>query len=465
MLLEKDLNNLASSWVNNTLRHIHYREPLAEIKAQIPVLKKLGDNNGAEYLERWLRSINGELTGLAGAQRYASQAWERSFRELAEGESAPVAAGLELVGKTPALGNKLMGFLYGNALGLNVRSMARNLTQPFVMTGTEIGGAYGQKLALEAIPRAVKSGTSELKKYDLLPNAVINEARDSLHDSLISNKITKAGAMADRVTDLMMTFYQKSDIINRSVTIEMAKSLASDVANQSPKALEYVRRLAPSYRRAIQAAGNNEEELTKILAKELLAETQFNYNKFGMSEFGKVAGPFFAMFTKWPTSIVGDIAVKTQRGQAGRAAMKYLGPYVAFMAVDAMTAPGTLTPWGEDPSKFDRFAKKHSFSDVSNSERYKKVIGSSGLKGWSPFSSVTALTEENRGLANPPMVQLIEEVLKEDPNWEKLAKTYVPGAGFSKLLLEDIPTVVTNKKPDGRFIGRKTGLDFYTPGE
>ena len=224
-----------------------------------------------------------------------------------------------------------------------------------------------------------------------------------------------------------------------------------------------------------------------------MSETQFNYNRTTLSEYGRYMGPVFTMFTKWPLSIAGDVRSKLlNEKQYKKAATKYLGPLAAFTAADAMLSPEAFRDWDDrKPALREKMAKKH-LPRIDQREldlygdRYKKIVGSGGFSAWAPIYNLESLVgiPGGEGLLSPPVVDTIMggyEAATSDKSsakfFDRFTRQYTPGAGVAKLFLDDIPTLVDGKRPKGMFwrkgteealkrpvegFGRRgTGIDFY----
>jgi hypothetical protein len=88
-----------------------------------------------------------------------------------------------------------------------------------------------------------------------------------------------------------------------------------------------------------------------------------------MAQFARDVGPALAMFSRWPTEVLGDMTNYFRQGQVGKAAEKYLGPlfYTTMLG-------GYLGYKATQDSEFKT--------------RMEGLIGTGGVENWSPILSI-----------------------------------------------------------------------------
>jgi hypothetical protein len=192
-----------------------------------------------------------------------------------------------------------------------------------------------------------------------------------------------------------------------------------------------------------------------LIARNLLAETQFNYNRTSLSEYGRYMGPIFSVFSKWPTAIAGDIIEKYKGGQTIRAAQKYLGPLSVLYAIDFFVAPSTL------PGALGEAAQSTSRTDWTESDRMKHFLVGSGFRSWSPVSAAGSVITGD--IFQSPGVQIVSGLGKAaiSADTEQLNKvvntvtqSYGPGAGIVRFVSDDLATLLSGSRPEGTFLER-----------
>jgi hypothetical protein len=262
---------------------------------------------------------------------------------------------------------------------------------------------------------------------------------------------------ASYIADRMMYFYEKSDVLCRHVTLEASKDVARELMEGTASANRYLASLSVSYRRQLSEAisAGNARQVETLIARNLLAETQFNYNRTSLAEYGRYMGPIFSVFSKWPTAIAGDIIEKYRGGQMGRAAAKYLGPMAVLYMLDFFVAPSTL------PGALGEAAQSTSRNDWTESDRMKHFLVGSGFRSWSPLTAAGSVVTGDifqapgvsiaSGLAKG-LISADTEQLNKVVN--EVARSYAPGAGIVRVISDDMATLLSGSRPEGPFLNR-----------
>lgn len=447
-LLEKDVLTLLNKWGANTFRHAYLREGMADLAKNAQVLK-IVDPSAAKYIEDHLKDITGvPRSFLPRATKQAVDAFRTSMLNKADETSSTALAGAyKAMADAPELTRFMMNQIYPNFLGLNPKATVRNLIQPYALTGADLiandpqAAAKVSKYAFKgSLNAAANYGklVQELKDKGWRPAAFTGEARDSLEKSIISStpfRMTKE--MVDKVTNKTMFFYEMSDTMNRATTLSMSKDLAKDFLDGDKIARSMIKNLPRGYQIKIEKAlvDGNAEKVSDIIADSLLSRTQFNYNKIAMSELGRTLGPMFSVFSKWPTSVAGDIITKMRNeGKlkgASKSLVKYGGPFALLTLADqVMFEQG-------DP----------------RTPREKKLVGAKGFSEWAPSSALKSMA--TGGISQPPAIQTGTDFFKALSDnrpgalqkWlSNTAQAYMPGAVFWRVMEKDIPAIVQNKE-------------------
>jgi hypothetical protein len=257
------------------------------------------------------------------------------------------------------------------------------------------------------------------------------------------------------MSDMALYFYGKTDALNRSITMNVAEMMAYDLSKGSGRAAKALKKFPNVVQKQVQSAGS-EQEVAQILTSHLNASTQYNYNRISMSELGRTMGPFFATFSKWPLATAGEITQEFRdKGllKGGlRNAEKYVLPWMLLKAADYALFSG-------DPENM--------------TDRQKKFFGSKGLSGSAPLLSAGSVLRGD--LFTPPAVDaavnglIIPALSGEDDKLEKgfaqALQSFAPGAGITRFLTDDLPTLITGDRPQGdNFIERtQTGVQKVLP--
>lgn len=445
---------LGSAYTN--FRHAYMRDSLAELAAHIPILKRLGDQTSAEYLSRHVADIAGRRsTMITDAMHTANLQWRIKLGDaIRDAESPAAKTVLGFMRDTPDFLSSLANNVYVNFLGLNTKAFVRNLAQPYVMTAAQLTGdnpahiARATKYALKGSRRMLATmrkrgmGVPDMKRElgNYAPPEFTAEARTALEQALRSGSKTQMLPEAyRRMGQMAMKMYEASDIYNRYTTVHMAKELTKDLLKGDKVAKAMVDRMARGYRSKI-AAAKGPDEIQHLITDYLIATTQFNYDRISLSEFGRTFGPVFSVFTKWPTSIAGDIITTMMRKDEKfrkrmmTVGMKYMGPLLAAGGIDALFFGPEMRP------------EQHQY-------RVKKMVGADGFTSWMPIKSLEMLVSGD--IMTPPVVeqggQLAKALLSDKPNamprW--VADTFysfAPGAVIARSIFKDYPGLVENER-------------------
>jgi hypothetical protein len=427
LIREYDIAKLMGNWADSIPQDIMMRGSLRKIKSMALSLKAK-DSTASEYMTNYVNDLGGVTRGAAGifkeikneysTKMYVNkaEAQERAIVARASGNSKAEAKYLKQAkrfdnkAKWPQFAQYLQAQMYPWFLGGRVDAPIRNMTQPYTYTIPQISldPTYQARLASMSGWKAVEGirdgdAFKELVKRNLVPADPTPGAFDALSHGLKSTRSVGAKA-TEGINNFAMWMYQRSDIANRIVTVSIGKNVAADVLTNNPHALGYINRLPSSYRREaiMSIKSNNKEALEDIIIEHLNATTQFNYNRASMSEYGRFMGSVFSMFSKWPTSITGDIVNSIDAARLSeskdklrfskdmaRLSGKYLGPLMGLTMMDAIA---------------DRVLG-------ADSERKKLTYGT-GLAKSAPITSATAILSDPSRSMVPPAFSVISDMYK-----------------------------------------------------
>ena len=442
-LRDKNIENVLLSSALRTIRHGYMRDSIAQLGAHIPVLKQLGDDTSADYLARHIADMTGTRSTLASdLTRQAGLSWRVKIGEMIQDtDSESAKKYLEFVRDVPAIMSSMANNVYVNFLGLNPKSTIRNLAQPYVLTAPALGGSGNPKQAARATKYALKAGAITAKdirgglgyakmKQKLIaegfqPPEYTAEANTYLEQILrTTSPVTHAAQdFYKKVADKAMFFYEASDVVNRYTTVHIAKQLAKDYLQGDEIAQAMIKSMSRGYRSKI-ARATDPDEISAIITDNLLSTTQFNYDRVSLSEFGRSWGPIFSVFTKWPTSIAGDIITQMARKDQSftknlsTVGMKYGSPLALGIGIDSLL-----------------------FNDKGPSDSQTQyLVGVGGFSDWMPIHSIESIL--GGGIMSPPVIQSGMDLLQAFQTdkegavgaWVKdQAKAYLPGGIIVRL--------------------------------
>lgn len=407
---EKDITKLLSGWTHSTFRHAFLKDGLGELGGIQKQYQEAGLENAGRYIETLRKDLTGEWRDSSNLM-YRMRRGLNQWKDKKQVELETRALNLEKQGKMPearalrarkTAGQLVTGLvntnnLYPYYLGLRPDAALRNLTQPITMSLPELGGGtYSVAKGVKAYARAAKqvdeilTDPKTLQKEGLLPGKWTGEAKDELYNVMESKLQGKPKEFIDKAHDAAMYMYTRSDIINRYVTKNLSEDLAEDLAKGVKGAEKFVRNLPLSYRVAMQ---KNPDKTAHLIKQYMLSSTQFNYNRISMSEYGRTMGGLFSMFSKWPTTILGDIRSGVQRGKSGdleasmaatKGFQRYVAPYIAVKLIGAMT---------------------------DDEEQHPAVKALTPKMSWTPGSSLKSFTDP-ASFATPPAFDIAGELVR-----------------------------------------------------
>jgi hypothetical protein len=365
-VLERDPAKLLQSWIQSTLSHAHMRNELATLQSQASSIAKAAPE-GAAYIERLLRDVNGARRGLSGATSNVADRWELSWLRRAEraanaGDTAKATA-YRILSAAPEVPKFMSAQMYPFFLGMRADAVVRNAFQPIVMTLPTIGyskygtiamGEAAKRTALRVRDEKLSDIGRDLVRRGLAPPKQPFEASQWMRSGLVESRLAKANRVVlQPLNDIAMFGYTATDTATRVVTLELSKVLARDAMRGVPDALAIVRSVPHGYRARLADAlrEGNAKGVEDAIAAYLNGATMFNYNRISMSEFGRYMGGVFSMFSKWPSSIGGEIARQFDDARIGnqthvdamrKITLKYGAPVAVLAIGDALLAAGDV---------------------------------------------------------------------------------------------------------------------------
>jgi hypothetical protein len=489
-LKEKNLIKLMNNWERDTFRTAYYREGLEKLRTLRQHYLNSNDANAASLVQNAILDITGRQRGtLANYMRNKLTETAANAREkMSQGQSGVL---LEMLADAPDFFVNLTNQVYPNRLGWNVKSAATNATQPILMSIPEIGAKYGTKLYMAAYAKAAqdvakgvtiklspemaqqlgkqageeittknlalvlrnKGVLGENWNAELSKMAKSNVFVNAANEHAITRITKNAAETANRLNQKGMALFELTESINRYTTDAAARTMAKDFLEGNADAIKYFNKgMGSAYKNAIMKAkeAGDSAKVEELFAQHLTAKTMFNYDRIQMSEFGRYLGPGLSSFTKWPTSIAGDIAMTARTKGAKEASIDIGRRYVAPLALLGLLQNAVLS------------------DDTKKSVEYKTVFGAKGLTGSAPLGSVLDIAEGKVG--TPPLVSTAGKGITSAADivrnpfeaesygkaWKWLndtAMTYVPGVSFVDMLAS-FGNYVQGNEPGGTTVDK-----------
>jgi hypothetical protein len=453
-LMEKDPVKLVMKWGENNLRPIYMNPFLSELKKVRNIALAKGDEEAAEYTSNLIADLTGTRQGtVASGVRDAMFGYQAKMLQKADRATGLAKGFYSVLARSPEVLPQLFNQVYPNFLGLSPRAILGNLTQPFTMMVPELGAPgtiYVMKAYGKLAPQ-IKGILGEGSRQKLLQEGLVGRQYSTelaaLKSGLDKGNLWKVGTeVLQKQAEFAMYLFERSELINRMVAKEVGQDLAQNFIKGSGGMGKHAQRFAKSlpsaYQRALRDAGSDATKVTEVFQDYLIAKSLFNYNRQTLSAYGRFMGPLLSSFTKWPSSIAGDIvrtAMKENKIAAGgELAMRYLGP------VAALSFLGSALP-----------------EDSQDSAAYKRVFGPDGPVSVAPLQSVKALAEGQ--IFTPPVISTVKDLgvglLTADSSklWQWANNTFeafMPGAWVGRLLGSDIPAMFQEEKREGTFTQR-----------
>jgi hypothetical protein len=412
------------------------REGLAELQGSARAFDALGMPKTADHVRQYGRNMAGQAGDwdMRFMQNWRDP-WKRFVvRNLGDSEIAKAV---------PDIFDYSINQFYSAVLGGRPDAVVRNLTQNLTLTAPEIGqgkSLYGYRKIgqavgdvagdlVGAIGRKIKGDKFEWMEAELQrlghikPKHDLEAARLSFANGLDSVPFLNLGKAAiDRLSEGWMWFYQKSDVMNRYISLKAANRVVDDFNKGNKVAQRAIKRMPADARVEFMRAKSPAEQ-QKLYQTYLIDKTQHVYGKEGMNEAGRQYGRLVSMLTTWPINQTTETAyllrdIAKHEGKGGAALGKLVGkaftPFMAFYAIHQ---------YADEEQLFDTFEGR-------------ALLGKS-FKGKSPIESIGQV-----GL--PPQVavpwelanETLRELDKEEPDWEEFrskqldrAAPLIPGYG------------------------------------
>lgn len=456
------------NWTRDTYRHILIRDSLSEITRVRDIAAEAGDTRAAKYLTGLLQDMTGlrpgTLATMTAKLGTSTRVWaDRAIAEAARNPTLAnrvAAAGGGVLRQTQEVWPTILNMAYPNFLGLKPAALAMNISQLGTMLAPELGGDLASRYMLKGMAQAtldftagsagmigkklgIKSAEELAARYPQLAlqqkgmmavpwsQDMINAMQSDLKQALPTKVFSK---ISQSYSNAAMFLYSQTEVINRAVTVNIGRDLAADLLKKDAAAMAWLQRMASSGgKRTIVdlIQKGDSEKLTQYVQEYLLSKSIFNYTRQSMSNFGRAFGPMFSMFTKWPSSVAGEIleqyAANGMKGAALETTRRYLAPWVALGVASGL---------------MQRAAEEEGWEP-----QLRAMTGAKGVGGWAPVTSLEALLGGE--FLKSPAADIVSSVGKiatnplDEKKWteaiDQSLLTFFPGMALLRFGLQDLP--------------------------
>jgi hypothetical protein len=491
-LLVDNLRTAGLNWVQQTYRHALMREHMTELTRVRNLAEAAGDKRAATYLTGVLQDLAGlrpnTLASLARGVKTTTRIWadDAVLQALRNPTTANRfrAAGAKAVINAQQVWPTMLSMAYPNFLGLSPRAALLNLSQLATMTVPDLGNTLSARYAAvsaDALKATMGMGSFVVENPSIArqlglkigdtfspssPKQAVNlmslylenkgfksepwsqDLVNALHSD-IQRGVGRAAfeKVSNAYSRTAMLAFSATETVNRYTAAKIGERLAKDILAGDSEAMQWVLRIAgPGVKNAILQAARKQDAvgLERVVQQYIISKTILNYTRQSMSNFGRFMGPMFSMFTKWPSTVTGEVveAYTTQglKGGTLEVGKRYIAPW-AVLAVAGAAAMNAAEESGQE-------------------SRLRGITGSRGLSSWAPIQSMEAIVGGEflkspaadiyqawvGTLTNPTDLQKWERSLNES------IMTFAPGMSVFRFLIDDWTRLVENEEPeDGRF--------------
>lgn len=450
---EKNLYKIMDKYSYDVLSALYKRQGMDQLRVAAKKLRAVGADSEANYVENIIQDTLGTRARTA-ASLYSKLKTEmsRKFDKLiAEADTPQKKLAYETAKATAELPQFMARFLYDNVLGMfAIRPVVQNLLSGFLTTAPEMGTKYGLATYVRGLVHAARNLptlSAEMRNKGLIPDEFIRKGETAIADGIRASKIVSMPMEGyNKLAKMGMAFYQAAETLNRASIMGTGKMMAADLARGSKMAQDALKKFPYQLQKEVLANRNRPDLVADMIAKHLNDTTAFNYNRQSMFELGRDLGPIFATFAKWPTEKMGEALYELRsKGLVkglSRNTERLVLPFIAIAGIDFLI---------------------NDTLGLSDSDIYKKVVGSRGMSASAPLNSIISVAKGD--IFTPPAIDAAYKVISpifsgNTPQvlkgLDSLMYNYTPGSGFVRFLTDDMVTYYTGERPEGSTFTERT---------
>lgn len=408
-LREKDLGRLMNASIVDATRYVFQKDVLLDMRYNRELANAQGATKDVEYIDKLINNVLGGTNGMAKFTQQATQSLQLIGLRKLEDASNPASKWFyRTLAYEPDKMNQVLSNVYANYLS-TPKALVQNLASVVFQGIPEFGYTYGTKNLMGAFGSAVKNVLTDKGYLTRLEAEGITNAPhqfSELGKTVRKSDLTK---FFDKSSNFILRPFEFSEKIGRATLYELSKKVVADKA--SPEAQAFFRTMSPSSQSYFNRLSGPEAEA--FMNRYVQNRIMFSFNKMNQAQMARDAGPMLAMFTKYPTAVLGR-ALDRYRADGGTAgaidSLKYfIVPFAAASAVNY--GMGEAAPGLRDT-----------------------LFGKKGVAGASPVDTLSGIAEGKPfkapavGLAS----DLVSGALSQDPRKlshgvETVARGLVPG--------------------------------------
>jgi hypothetical protein len=408
---EFDLGKLFSGYVSSNLKGLYASDGVAAVKMQADALAAAGLKKSSRYLNNLISDTVGGVTNPVTWGAWSKKIYADSLATLSDSQASILA-------KIPA---HIKKFAYETLPYAITAGPHRNLlfgAKPIVDNGAQIATSLIPELTnlgnLKSAARFTGAGFKDtlrslpdsLKRLEAAGMATSQEVFKNATEELSRGLRSGTGLMAkavnanEAVGNAFMMALDYSEKISRSVTYNTGRAIGNAALNGDQEAIQLISKLPRGVRASL-----NKATLGDDLGRHLVGTTMYHYGTAQMSEMARWLGSHLAMFSKFPTYNISEIGYNLEKAYKGDPAgwrslgVKMALPYMITSAMDYEYDEAGLNP-----------------------DLKKALVGSGGVKGTIPVSSVANAIP---GIGEGVYAQAVKEVASIPSNLKEGQPTHI----------------------------------------
>ena len=250
---EKDIYKILDRYSQDMLSSIYQREPLSELKSYARLIGSRGGLSEAKYIENIVEDTLGVRKGTAAhfmrdikgqVARVMNPKIEKALAERDDTKAFVYNTLKEMVDIPSFLANQI----YPNVLGWRAVPILTNALGGIARQVPELGGTYGATTYIRGLVWAKQNyaqAAQELVQKGYVPGEWNRLGQKALSDGLRASGLANIPLSAlEKLNKIGMALYTKSEELNRVSILGASKMMAYDIARNSSRAQESLKKLA-----------------------------------------------------------------------------------------------------------------------------------------------------------------------------------------------------------------------------